>query len=140
VSQTASTVDVRLAWAPTLALGRFDGAWWPRSDHVESELRQLLPSVAEHLGGRVTRVSLDSDAWSADQPRRIEVADRIVRLGWFRTVDPHTITLGRGNYDRVILLVVPFDHDAATGTGLMQRLAGDDPWPDTPQAALAATT
>ena len=66
----------------------------------------LIPVVSEHLGAPVTRVSLNIDAWGPDQPRRLQVGDRLVRLGWFHTLDPTTVTLGRGSYDRVALLVV----------------------------------
>jgi hypothetical protein len=61
------------------------------------------------MGGPVTRVSLNIVGWDADQPRRLRLADRIVRIGWFRTLDPTTATFGRGTYDRITLQVVPPD-------------------------------
>lgn len=126
----------RLLWAPPGATDRLAGAWWPRSDDAVRELRELLPEVSAHMGGPVTRVSLNIDAWGAEQPRRLHLPDRIVRLGWFRTIDPATVTLGRGTYARLTLLVVPFGLDASVGEALMQRLASAPAWP-LPQAALS---
>jgi len=66
----------------------------------------LLPQVSDRLGGPVTRVSLNIGAWNADQPRRLQVGDRLVRLGWFHTLDSATVTLGRSGDPRVTLHVV----------------------------------
>jgi hypothetical protein len=97
---------VRLVWAGEETGEGFAGRWRPRSRDAVRELRMLIPLVSEHLGGPVTRVSLNIDAWGPDQPRRLHVGDRQVRLGWFHTLDPATVTLGRGSRDRVVLLVV----------------------------------
>jgi len=97
----------RLVWASEATGGGFAGSWWPRSRDAVSELRMLIPVVSEHLGGPVMRVSLNIDAWGPDQPRRLRVGDRLVRLGWFRTLDSATVTLGRDTFDRVALRVTP---------------------------------
>jgi hypothetical protein len=132
----ASTDGLRLLWAPVPASGDIDGAWWPRSRDAEAELRVLLPLASERMGGPVTRVSLNMDAWAPDQPRRMLLAGRLVRLGWFRTLDPATVTVGRGTYDRLTLLLLPADLDAAAGVDLMQRLSATARWPLTTEAAL----
>ena len=119
----------RLLWAPDGASGRLTGAWWPRSNDAPRELRELLPEVSAHIGGAVTRVSLNMDAWGTKQPRRLDMPDGIVRLGWFRTLDPATVTLGRGTYDRITLLVIPVGLSESSGKALMQRLAAAPAWP-----------
>jgi hypothetical protein len=86
-----------------------------------NELRTLIPVVSEHLGGPVTRVSLNIDAWGPDQPRRLQIGDRQVRLGWFYTIDPATVTLGRGSHDRVALLVVDANLDPANERDLVDE-------------------
>lgn len=109
----SEAADVRLVWAPS---GRsVSGAWWPRTRDAAAELRALLPHASDRLGGPVTRVSLNIDAWGAEQPRRLRVGDRVVRLGWFHSLDPATITLARGSDPRVILHILPpeLDPDAA---------------------------
>jgi hypothetical protein len=109
--------DVRLVWAA--AGHRPGGTWWPRTRDAATELGTMLPEVGEHLGGAVDRVSLNIDAWDADQPQRMRVGDRLVRLGWFRTMDPATITLGRGSDPRVTLRVIPPDLDPGAARELM---------------------
>jgi hypothetical protein len=128
---------VRLVWAPIVEGRRLDGAWWPRTRHAVAELTALVPAASEHLGGPVTRASLNIDAWGLDQPRRLRIGDALVRLGWFHTLDAATVTLGRGTYERVTLVVIPPDLDPATGHNLVRRLSSAPRWPDTAAAALA---
>jgi hypothetical protein len=113
---------VRLVWAGEGTGGGLAARWWPRSRDAVSELRKLIPVVSERLGGPVTRVSLNIDAWGPDQPRRLQIGDRRVRLGWFHTIDPATVTLGRGSYDRVALLVVDANLDSAIGRDVVDEL------------------
>jgi hypothetical protein len=123
----------RLLWAATPG-GYLDGAWWPRSDAADPELRELLPAVGAHLGGAVFRVSLNIDAWGAEQPRRLRLPDHLVRLGWFHTLDPAVVTLGRSTHERITLLVVPSTLSA--GEDVMRRLAAASVWPDTASDAI----
>jgi hypothetical protein len=126
---------LRLIWADTA--GRYlDGAWWPRSDAADPELRELLPVVGAHLGGPVFRVSLNIDAWGHEQPRRLRLPDHLVRLGWFRTLDPAVVTLGRSTHERITLLVVPSTLSAGDGESVMRRLAAESVWPDTASEAI----
>jgi hypothetical protein len=134
----ASAAGCRLLWAPA-GSSRLDGAWWPRSDDAERELALLLPVVGARLGGAVVRVSLGIDGWSAQQPRRIRSDGQLTRLGWFRTLDPHLVTLGHTTYDRLTLLVVPSDLSAEDGLDVMSRLAAASPWPDSVAAALTGS-
>jgi hypothetical protein len=127
----------RLVWAATVDGRRLDGAWWPRTGTAVAELRALIPLISEHLRGPVTRVSLNIDAWAPDQPRRLRIDDGLVRLGWFHTIDPATVTLGRGTYDRITLVVIPPDLDPAAGGDLLHRLSAATHWPATAAAALA---
>jgi hypothetical protein len=92
--------------------------------------------VAERLGGPVVRVSLNLDAWDADPPRRLRLAGRLVRLGWFHTLDPHVITLGHTTFDRLRLLVIPADTTESVGAAIVTRLAAATSWPDSSSAAL----
>lgn len=125
----------RLYWAPTA--GRFAGVWWPLTGDATEELVQLLPLVSARMGGRVTRVSLNIDAWSAAQPRRLELPTGKVRLGWFRTLDTNTITVGRGT-DRITLLVIPPTASPSHGNDLLGALAAMPSWPDSSNDALGA--
>jgi hypothetical protein len=118
-----AALDVRLVWAA----GRHhpSGTWWPRSRDAAAELGNVLPEVGEHLGGAVDRVSLNIDAWDDDQPQRLRVGDRLVRLGWFRRLDPGTVTLGRGSDPRITLRVIPPELDPTTARAQLVEASQD---------------
>ena len=126
-TRQSASADLRLAWAPTQHGNPPSGAWWPRSRDATVELKALLPAVGHHLGGSVTRVSLNIDAWDADQPRRLRVGDGLVRLGWFHTLDPATVTLARGSDARVTLHVVAPEADSAEARELLHELSTSSP-------------
>ncbi|MCX5391699.1 DUF5994 family protein [Streptomyces sp. NBC_00094] len=86
--------------------GVLDGAWWPRSRDVETELPALIQALTVHLGP-ITRVGLDTDAWEG-VPTRVVVDDRVVRLDSFPVGDD-TVLITRGDNDHFALLVVPPD-------------------------------
>jgi hypothetical protein len=117
----SAAVDVRLVWA---AGGHNPGGtWWPRTRDAPAELVLLLPDVGDHLGGAVDRVSLNIDAWDSNQPHRLRVGDRLVRLGWFRKLDPGTVTLTRGSDPRVTLRIIPPDLDPGAARELLVEAA-----------------
>jgi hypothetical protein len=138
-TMSADTSDVRLVWAPASAGRPLDGAWWPRTREASAELVDLVPAVSEHLGGPVLRVSINIDAWNSEQPRRLRVADELVRVGWFHTLGPETVTLGRRNDDRVTLVVIPPSLDAPSALALLQRLSTTANWPQSARSALSGT-
>ena len=124
---TSSIADVRLTWAPGQPGNAPSGAWWPRSRNAAVELEALLPVVGRHLGGPVTRVSLNIDVWDADQPRRLLVGDGLVRLGWFHSLDPATVTLARGSDARVTLHVLAPEVDSAAAREFLHELLTGTP-------------
>jgi hypothetical protein len=145
VAPTASGSDVeaaghpvRLVWAPGESKSRLAGAWWPRTRDATTELQALLPAVTERVGGAASGVSLNIDAWDADQQRRLRVGNARVRVGWFHVLDPATVTLGRSGQDRLILVVIPSDTDTTVGEELLQRLSTTLQWPETAGEALGA--
>lgn len=84
--------------------GFFDGAWWPRSRDVATELPVLVGALTERLGP-VTRVGLDSDAWDgAHKPLFFQ--GRLVHIDWFPVGDD-TIIVTRGEQDHFLLLAIP---------------------------------
>jgi hypothetical protein len=72
-------------------------------------------------------VSLNIDAWAADQPRRLRVGDHVVRLGWFRSLDPATVTLACGSDPRVILHIVPPELDPDAAREVLREMSGSSP-------------
>jgi Family of unknown function (DUF5994) len=104
---------VRLALIdPPAPRTTLDGAWWPRT----RSLTQELPALIEELhrrGLRMTRAAYQPDSWDP-APRRLPADDRVIRLGWFRSIDPQLLNLtGDLRRARLDLLVIPPDTPAA---------------------------
>ncbi|KOG36569.1 MULTISPECIES: DUF5994 family protein [Streptomyces] len=98
--------------------GVLDGAWWPRSRDVATELPALVRALTAHLGP-VTRVGLDTDAWE-EVPTRVVVDDRVVHLDSFPVGDD-TVLITRGDTDHFALLVVPPDTTPDAARAAMAR-------------------
>jgi hypothetical protein len=125
--ELSSPPEARLVWASDDDGRPPSGAWWPRTRDAAAELTALVPLVSERLGGPVNRVSLNMDAWSGEQPRRLRVGGRIVRVGWFHTLGRDTVTLGRGAEARAALVVVPPELDADAAQELLWATEGGSP-------------
>ncbi|WP_405544519.1 DUF5994 family protein [Streptomyces phaeochromogenes] len=110
-----------------------DGAWWPRSRDLAHEL-SALADVLDPLGGRITRIAVNSRYWPV-VPRRIPVNGHAVKVGWFTTeLDPHKILLLSHTTGRWNLLVIPPKADASTAARLMAA-ASDSTGPSTTATA-----
>lgn len=94
---------------------RIDGAWWPRSPDLASELPRLLGGLP-HAWGQVTSVLADEAVWSPFLGRLL-VANQVVRLRRTTTQrSPSLVCLlapGRGRWD--LLVVPPAATDAEAG-------------------------
>lgn len=103
--------------------GHVDGAWWPRSPDLATEIVPLIAGVADRIGP-VETVAYGLAAWEATD-RRMEVDGRRVRLAGYRSQRPHTIDL-IGAQHRLTLLVVAPDTDAdAAERALTASVDGD---------------
>ncbi len=74
--------------------------------------RSTVPELTNLIIGRdgrllaAIRIMLNPGAWE-EHPRRIGVNGRIVRVGWFTTLDVHLLIATTATDRRVDLLVVP---------------------------------
>jgi Family of unknown function (DUF5994) len=82
-----------------------DGGWWPRSADPAEELPGLAAAIEERCG-QVTRLMLGPAGWDS-QPRRLGVAGRVIKVGWFPGQPAGLLTAFCGGSGRVDLLVVP---------------------------------
>jgi Family of unknown function (DUF5994) len=113
-----------------------DGAWWPRTRSLSDELPGLVQEL-HRRGVRVTRVAYNPEAWEP-APRRLAADGRIIRLGWFRSIDPQLLDLtGDSHRGRLDLLVIPPDTSAAAAEQACTA-AVDRTNRRTPTALLAA--
>jgi Family of unknown function (DUF5994) len=127
----------RLHLAPVRA-GRavLDGGWWPRSWDPVAELPGLILDLDASVGP-IRHVLLNSDAWER-RFRRLAVGSRVVRMGWFTSLDPALLIATTERGDQIDLLVVPPGTARATARAAMARAA--DPADTTHAPAILATT
>lgn len=109
--------------APTT--GYVDGAWWPHSDDLSTELPDLLAVLSVRLGP-IDCVLYNLAEW-AKIPARLSINERVVRLAGFHRQPLNTIEVVGVNRKRIVLLVVPAfaDPDFAHAT-MMAAAAPSD--------------
>lgn len=96
----------RLQLQPGAAPELLDGGWWPRSTDPVAELPGLILAI-DALHGPITRMMLHASDWDS-HPRRLAVAGRLVRLGYFASQPPGLlIALSHRAGTRVDLAVIP---------------------------------
>lgn len=117
--------------------GVLDGAWWPRSRNVTTELPALITALTAHLGP-VTRVGLDATAWQ-DIPTRLVIDDQVVHLD-SDPVGDDTVLITRGHNDHFALLVVPPDTPADAAREAMARAVLADNVTQVAQILIATTS
>jgi hypothetical protein len=113
-----------------------DGAWWPRSRDLLSELPSLT-AVLDPLWGRITRIAVNPTYWP-DIPRKVPVDGHVVKAGWFTEFDPHKLLLLSYGDGRRDLLIIPPETGAESAARLMAAASGDDGPPLTASALIAA--
>ncbi|MGA5505306.1 DUF5994 family protein [Streptomyces umbrinus] len=84
--------------------GTFDGAWWPRSRDIGSQLSGLLIALTARLG-TISRVGLDTSGWD-ETPGHLVVAGHTVHIDW-SAVGDSTMIVTRGAQDHFLFLVIP---------------------------------
>ncbi len=85
--------------------GYVDGAWWPWSDDLTSELPDLLAVLSVRLG-RIERVMYNLGEW-AIAPAKAMLGERSVRLDGYRRQPINTLEVRGITRERIVLLVVP---------------------------------
>ena len=109
VTTSPSGVEARVAFRqPVTSAPHIDAAWWPRSRDLEAELPGLL-DVLWTAARDVDRVSYPIQSW-LPVPRRLNIAERRVRLGGFTHQDLSMISLRDAwGVERIDILVIPPD-------------------------------
>jgi hypothetical protein len=128
-------VRVRLRRDGVSADSAVDGAWWPRSRDLATELPELIAAL-DLLGVRMERFTHPAEPWGP-VARKVVVNGRTVRTGAFRSMDPQLVSLSVDGGRRIDLLVVPPEADALTGVRAL-RMSGLRDGRSTPQRLLAA--
>lgn len=123
-SEALATDAVRVAFR---AVGRpsdhaaLDGVWWPHSRDLAVELPALVAAL-DARGFATGRVAYSRQSWDGVF-KRLLVAGRVIRLGWFRTIDPNSVSMtSRDGRERVDLLVVPSASDPELASQAFERV------------------
>ncbi|MFE3162109.1 DUF5994 family protein [Streptomyces sp. NPDC059224] len=116
--------------------GLLDGAWWPRTRDIETELPALISVLTGHLGP-ITRVGVDAAAWNG-LPTRLVIDDQVVHLD-SDPVGDNTVLITRGHNDHFALLVVPPDTTADAAREAMARAVRADNITEAAQILIATT-
>jgi hypothetical protein len=101
--------------------GYVDGAWWPWSDDLTSELPDLLAVLSVRLG-RIERVMYNLGEW-ATAPAKAMLGERVVRLDGYRRQPINTLEVRGVNRERILLLVVPPNTDSDQAHAAMMAAA-----------------
>lgn len=111
---------LRLLAASRKRPGPLDGAWWPRSSDLAAEAPALLAAIWAARDSKPLHMTYDPGIWDS-HPARVYVDGHRVKAGWFRTGDPHQVTVALANGTRLILLVVPSDLGADEASWALER-------------------
>ncbi|GAA5085481.1 DUF5994 family protein [Nocardia iowensis] len=97
---------LRLRLKPTAPkTGYVDGAWWPHTYELATELPALLAAVADRIGP-IHHVAYPLDEW-ARTAGDLVIAGQTVRVEGIRHGTMHTVEMLGVKNRRVVLLVVP---------------------------------
>jgi hypothetical protein len=117
-STTAPTRQARLALTPNTSMaGLLDGAWWPCSRDLATELPPLVEALRDRYG-RVTRITANPAPWPVAL-RKVPVGGYAVHVGWFTEQAPDTMILLSYDLGRCDLLVVPPETEPSAAARLM---------------------
>lgn len=133
----ASHHQLRLRLKPKArATGYVDGAWWPRSRDLATEVAALADVLAVRLG-TIERVAYALSNWDT-APRRVVVDGHRARLEGFSYQDKNIIHVTGSNKGRITLMVIPPEMTDTAGHDAMMTAAhrGNE---DRPEEILAAT-
>jgi hypothetical protein len=98
-----------------------DGGWWPRSSDPVVELPGLIRALSDRYGS-IRQVMLNSSAWDS-RFRRLAVGPRVVRMGWFASLDPALAVATTDRGDQLDILVVPPGTAESVARAAMARAA-----------------
>ncbi|WP_137988377.1 DUF5994 family protein [Streptomyces vilmorinianum] len=115
-------LPTRFSLTPKTTLtGQLDGAWWPYSRDLATELPPLVDALQARCG-RITRVTVNPARWPV-VPHKVPVTGHTVHVGWFTEQDPDKMILLSYTVGRFDLLVIPPETEPAAAARLMTAAA-----------------
>jgi hypothetical protein len=104
--------------------GYVDGAWWPHSADLTSELPDLLSVLSVRLGP-IGRVIYNVNEWETP-PAKFATGGRTVRLDGYRLQPVNTVEAVGFNQNKIVLLVVSPQADPDEAHAILMTAAGPD--------------
>jgi Family of unknown function (DUF5994) len=105
--------------------GYVDGAWWPHSDDLTTELPDVLAVLSVRLGP-IDRVLYKFSDWGK-APAKLATGGGAVHLAGYRLQPPNTVeVLGRSGNRMVLLVVPPHTHPDRAHATMMAAVAPDN--------------
>src|ERR1700758_299159 len=89
--------------------GYVDGAWWPHSDDLMTQLPDLIAVLSMRLGA-ISCVMYNNREWRRT-PAEVVSGGRVVQLDGYRGQPPNTVEVIDSKGNKLVLLVVPFHID-----------------------------
>jgi len=118
---SGTRTPLRLTLTPGDQKQVLDGAWWPQSRHLPTELADLVDHFPPERA-RISRVVFSPPDWDGAQ-RRIQVDGRHVKAGSFPHDDTHVVVLRTSDRTFLTLLVVPATFTRGQGEEAMLAAA-----------------
>jgi Family of unknown function (DUF5994) len=104
--------------------GYVDGAWWPRSDDLMTELPDLI-AVLSVRQGAISRVMYNLTEWRVT-PTELVTSGRPVQLDGCRGQRPGTVEFLDAKGNKIVLLIVPFHIDPDQAHAIVMAAAAPD--------------
>jgi hypothetical protein len=106
--------------------GLIDGAWWPQSRDLPSELADLIDNFPEAVG-RIDHVVYSGPDWDLPRLRRVQAGRGPVKVGTFPRDDTNLAMLVMASSKVLQILVVPsnMSRDQAVGSMSAATSAGN---------------
>ena len=101
-----------------------DGAWWPHTSNLTTELPDLLAVLSIRLG-QIDRVLYNVDEWST-APTKLATGGQRISLDGYQRQPANTIEVVGRDRDRIVLLTVPAGTDPAEAHSALMSAARSD--------------
>jgi len=105
--------------------GHVDGAWWPHSDDLMTELPGLIAVLPRRLGA-ISCVVYNNTEWRITPYAELVSGGSVVQLDGYRGQPPNTVDVLDSEGNKIVLLVVPFHIDPDQAHRIVTAAAAPD--------------
>ena len=116
-----SSPRLRLVLSTSIGTGALDGAWWPRSRNLQTELADLVDNFPA-TSRRIVHAVYSRPDWRPAH-RRIKTKQAVIKVGSFPTDDSHRILLSLSSREILHIMVIPPHSSPALALAIMVTAA-----------------